>query len=305
VTYNTSATDQISDYTQDSANGLDLRFGAGQLDIYNSYRVIAAGEQNSTEDEPASGGAITGFGFDVDPSFGGSSGSNTTGGYTFTPPTDQRRLYASLVWNLHVDGGTAQDYDDTALLYDLNLALYDVTVDGYARLVAASESMIDNTENLWAALVPGRDYRMEVTVASGQAPFDWDYALAWRMETPPDTDGDGIPDDWEVQNGFDYTLSSDGGLDTDGDQATNLEEFENGTDPSVPDTDGDGQADGVELAYGSDPLNPNETAEIVTVPAVHPLTFSLAALAMGFGALLPAGTGDQCFVVDHKRCFIS
>jgi exosortase H (IPTLxxWG-CTERM-specific) len=283
VTYNTSATEQITDYTQDSANGLDRRFGAGQLDIYNSYHIIAAGEQNSAEDQPAGGGAINCFGFDVDPSFGGGTGSNNTGSYSFVPNADQRRLYASLVWNLRVDGGTAQDYDDTAVLYDLNLALYDVTVEGYPRLVAESASTLDNTENLWAALVPARSYRMEIKAASGQDPFEWDYTLAWRMETPPDTDSDGIPDDWELQNGLDHTRSSDGNLDNDGDQATNLVEFATGTDPANGDTDGDGQADGVELAHGSDPLNPNETAVIQSVPAIRPMAVGLAALVIGFG----------------------
>jgi hypothetical protein len=289
VTHNTDSADQITDYTQDVANGMDRRFGAGQIDIYNSYHIIAAGEQNSAEDKPAGAGAIGDFGFDVDASFGGSGGGNTTGTYTFTPTAAQRRLYASLVWNLHVDGGTAQNYDKTAVLYDLNLALYDVTVSGYDRLVAHSSSTVDNAENLWAALVPGRNYRMEVTVADGQTAFDWDYALAWRMETPPDGDGDGIPDDWEVQNGLDYTQAGDGDSDLDNDRLSNVNEYKNGTDPDNADTDGDGQTDGIEVLYQSDPLNPNDTAEIHAVPAVGLIPGYLAGMAIlviGLGSLI-------------------
>ena len=33
-----------------TANGLDRRYGAGQLNVRNSYWIIAGGEQNSTED---------------------------------------------------------------------------------------------------------------------------------------------------------------------------------------------------------------------------------------------------------------
>jgi hypothetical protein len=302
VTHNTSSTVQITDYRQDSANGLDQRYGAGQIDVYASYQIVHAGEQNSTEDEPANGGAINAIGFDVDPSFGGSGGSNTTGTYVFIPTADQRRIYAALVWNLHVDGGTAQNYVDTAVLYDLNLALYDVTVVGYPRLVAVSSSSKDNTENLWAGLIPGRSYRLDVTVAAGQAAFDWDYALAWRMETPADSDGDGIPDDWEVQNGMDYNDIADGSQDSDNDQLTNIAEFENGTDPDQADTDGDGQIDGLEVLYQSDPLNPNETA-VIEVPAAGPSLMYLIFIAMlviGFKAILSA---RRCSFEDPQTIY--
>ena len=281
VTHNTWLSAQIMDYRQDGANGLDRRFGAGQLDVYNSYQMIAAGEQNSGEDRPETGGIISAYGFDFDPAFGGASGCNTTGTYTFTPAAGQRRLWASLVWNLRIDGGSAYDYDDTAMLYDLNLALYDITATGYQRLVAASYSSVDNSENLWAELVPGRTYKMVVTTAGEQSAFSWDYALAWRMDTPTDSDGDGIPDDWEVQNGLNYTLADDAGLDPDSDQLSNLQEFQYGTDPSCADSDADGQPDGEEIRNGADPLNPLDAAVIPSVPAMTPPGLCLCFLGLG------------------------
>lgn len=48
-----------------------------------------------------------------------------------------------------------------------------------------------------------------------------------------DTDGDGLPDWWEIQYFGD--LSQDGEGDFDGDGYTNLEEYDAGTDPTVPD----------------------------------------------------------------------
>ncbi|MEN3323622.1 polysaccharide lyase [Mariniflexile soesokkakense] len=49
---------------------------------------------------------------------------------------------------------------------------------------------------------------------------------------PVDTDGDGMPDEWEMKNKFNPKNASDGALDTDGDGYTNIEEYLNGTNPN-------------------------------------------------------------------------
>ena len=61
-----------------------------------------------------------------------------------------------------------------------------------------------------------------------------------------DTDGDGMPDKWELDNGLNPNDPSDALLDKDKDGSTNIEEFQNGTDPNNPDTDGDTIKDGDE-----------------------------------------------------------
>ena len=64
-----------------------------------------------------------------------------------------------------------------------------------------------------------------------------------------DSDGDGLPDSWEVAHGTD-PLVNDASADPDGDGLTNAQEFTAGTDPQNADTDGDGVPDGIELEYG-------------------------------------------------------
>jgi hypothetical protein len=49
-----------------------------------------------------------------------------------------------------------------------------------------------------------------------------------------DGDGDGMPDTWETQHGFSNTDPLDAALDADDDGATNLAEYEAGTDPRDP-----------------------------------------------------------------------
>ncbi len=49
-----------------------------------------------------------------------------------------------------------------------------------------------------------------------------------------DDDNDGMPDSFEIANGFDPFDSADAAQDADGDGVTNLAEFEDGTDPLDP-----------------------------------------------------------------------
>src|SRR5687767_13713568 len=49
-----------------------------------------------------------------------------------------------------------------------------------------------------------------------------------------DSDGDGMPDDWETQYGFGINDPADATLDADTDGASNLAEYEAGTDPQDP-----------------------------------------------------------------------
>jgi hypothetical protein len=52
-----------------------------------------------------------------------------------------------------------------------------------------------------------------------------------------DTDGDGLPDDWEKAHGLDPKNAADATTDLNGDGYTNIEDFLNGLDPRAPKVD--------------------------------------------------------------------
>ncbi len=79
-----------------------------------------------------------------------------------------------------------------------------------------------------------------------------------------DTDGDGMPDAWEIAHGLNPYDPTDAALDPDNDGLTNLQEYLHGTDPHVADTDGDGLLDGQEVKLGTDPLNPDTDGDGLT-----------------------------------------
>lgn len=112
----------------------------------------------------------------------------------------------------------------------------------------------------------------------------------------PDTDLDGLCDEWEIQNGTNadnichpYGEDSDfDGLcnlqeeslgldpfnpDSDEDLLSDSEELIIGTDPLDPDSDGDGETDGAEITAGTDPLNADDFSFVEEIE--DDLNFSL------------------------------
>lgn len=71
------------------------------------------------------------------------------------------------------------------------------------------------------------------------------------VNATPDTDGDGMPDWWELSSRLRADLASDAALDPDADGLTNLQEYQRRTNPRLADTDGDGLKDNIETNTGT------------------------------------------------------
>ncbi|NNC54240.1 MAG: hypothetical protein HKO07_00805, partial [Pseudomonadales bacterium] len=140
VTINTTAFGDIVGYRAQPANqtdnGLDWRYGAGQLNIFDSYHILAAGEKPSLEEGGTNNIGFTGF--DHDNKFGGSQGSNTTATYDLGTTNEAIDLQVALVWHLDVTGTDPIQFNEAAVLRNLDLELVNVSAGN--QVVAASTS---------------------------------------------------------------------------------------------------------------------------------------------------------------------
>jgi len=155
---------------------------------------------------------------------------------------------------------TDEDLDDDAeisLYYDGDNEGY----DGINIITGLSED--DETDAYtWDLMnVPAAAYYVYAKIDDGVNPPVYSYAPGTlTVEGPPleDSDGDGMPDEWEEAHGFDVT-TDDASSDPDGDGLTALEEFSLHLDPRDPDSDGDGYSDGHEVDVASQPLDSADT----------------------------------------------
>jgi len=164
-------------WTHSSTQPLDAVYGAGELNVENSYDILTAGEYN------ASSSALAGkTGWD----FGTASASSTN--YFFFDLTSGETnvsFTAVLTWNSQVTAtdtqpGPGVSYNFTSIVPNLDLRLYNASGFTIGSLLESSVSSVDNTELVYrTGMSPGR---YAVAISSDTSGID--YGLAWVSMVP-------------------------------------------------------------------------------------------------------------------------
>ena len=174
-----------ADWTNSTSSPLDARYGAGVLNVFNSYEQLAGGKHgyifstnipNSGAHPPTgaanSVGALSGWDFSTNSSSSTTDGvnhyyfnvTNGAGNATFTAT-------ATLVWNRHRFQKS---------INNLDLFLYDAVS---SNLVACSTSLVDNVEHIFMPELAQGRYDLQIWKAggSGIVSSSETYALAWEF----------------------------------------------------------------------------------------------------------------------------
>ncbi len=158
-------------WAQTSAQPLDRIYGAGQVHIGNSYRMLLAGRQ------PAGTAWRSVKGWDL-----GTSGTSAV--YYFEVPAGQTLKFSTvLTWHRVLTATNTYWVNFASTLPDLNLRLRNSNASfALGTVVAESTSALDNVEHIYRAALPAGYYALEVSGPAGTP-----YGLAWNglSSVPP------------------------------------------------------------------------------------------------------------------------
>jgi len=169
--------DEFGGWSNTPTQPLDSTFGAGELNIYNSYNILDGGEFNGTN-SIMTAPDIPDMGWDYVDSITTSESLF----YNFDIVSPSADASIILNWNVNIsDGGGVLDYD-TMDFANLDLQLYNSAGGVLGSLVAESISTVDNVEHLYLTGLATGEYSIAVQGISGTT----DYALAWNITAVPE-----------------------------------------------------------------------------------------------------------------------
>ena len=176
--------EEFSSWSRTSTRPLDTNRGAGELNIFNSYEMLLAGEQDGSSIEL--GVEVMEYGWDYES--GIDDGESRY--YTIDSTGDIEDLSVLLTWNINVqdDDPSAGVFSASTFLADLNMELYDSAGNVLGDLIDSSVSTEHNVEHIYLESLAAGRYTLRVSNDSGVVGLQ-DYGLAWRFSVIPEPTG--------------------------------------------------------------------------------------------------------------------
>lgn len=181
-----------ADWTNSTSSPLDARYGAGVLNVFNSYEQLVAGEHNFISSEMISVGG-------AHPPDGSAGNISNLNGWDFNSISSQ----AAFFLNPAEDGVSHYYFDVTngspdasftatitlvwnrqqnqSAINNLDLFLYDCAG---SNLVMCSASLVDNVEHIFLPKLAQGRYDLQILKSAANSVSDSEtYALAWEFSS--------------------------------------------------------------------------------------------------------------------------
>lgn len=150
----------------DGSVPLDYRYGAGQVDIDRSYRILEGGRQNPAWSAVATAG--------WDCNIASPRGPRQ---YHIESTVANHRASILLTWYRHISATAGCPLNLKPELANLDLRLFRTTATGAQETVDVSRSSVDNVEHIYLPELSPGHYTIEVTTDR-----DSKYAVAWDLQ---------------------------------------------------------------------------------------------------------------------------
>jgi hypothetical protein len=160
---------------------LDSVYGAGQVQLYQSYKILDAGETGPSDTTTTT--AVPNRGWDYVSSLAASGQNN----YRLRVPAGSKaQLTTTLVWNRRISltGTTWTNPAPQLANLDLLLLRTSNSSEVTASASGSAGSAAHTTEHVYVRELGPGDYWLRVTSASGSPTVD--YGLAWQMSVTAD-----------------------------------------------------------------------------------------------------------------------
>ncbi len=159
---------------------MDEVFGAGRLNIYNSYRILTGGEH-----PPASDGFVAGSAWHL-----GDTSDGDSAKYFFSFADDQETFTANLSWHRLFNLEEADFQGAEPLVARLELRLFEAEGFVLGGEVQVSVDPVNNVQHIYLENLPAGEYALRFDVVDDPTLDGVLYALAWNgvpVVPPPPT----------------------------------------------------------------------------------------------------------------------
>ena len=170
--------DSIPTWSNTTTRPLDSVFGAGQLNVYNSYRILEAGETSGVISVPITSTAVNSglqgwdFGSSITP------GSPLHWNFNIVEPISEASIL--LTWNAQYRDSFG-NFTSSLSLANMDLRLFQSNNGVLGSEVGASLSTIDNVEHVYLRNLSAGGYTIQVS-----SDLNTSFGLAWNITAVPE-----------------------------------------------------------------------------------------------------------------------